>query len=184
MKPSKALIEDMDLVAPLRNDSFSWSKSGNRPVASKINSSLLSKMWTKYLREVKADRLPCIVFCCYKESLIHFCLHCDLASKGGPSYLTCLGWSVVFPGGLMIGCLMDLMVIVLVEEERSFGDVQPILSFGCLWKERNRRMFEDKAASFDSFWAFAQHTASWWCTNYTKVFGNYSLLMNFNLIWN
>ena len=49
-----------------------------------------------------------------------------------------------------------------------------------LWNERNSRPFEDKCASFNSFWMVVQHTTSWWCMNYTKFFCNYGLFMNFN----
>ena len=53
------LIEEMDLVdIPFRNGRFSWSRSGVRPTASKIDRFLLSKPWMEFFREVSVERLP------------------------------------------------------------------------------------------------------------------------------
>ena len=61
---------------------------------------------------------------------------------------------------------------------KCFGTSRSLL--WCIWKERNSRIFEDSYNSFDSFWNVLQHTASWWSTNYTKHFCNYSLSTYFN----
>ena len=51
------------------------------------------------------------------------------------------------------------MVAAFVAKEKSCGVV--------LLHLRNERYS----------WVLVQHTASWWCTDYTKLFCNYRLLM-------
>lgn len=53
MNTFNCLIEEMHLVGiPFRNGLFSWSRSGIRPAASKLDKILLSKPWVDCLEKL------------------------------------------------------------------------------------------------------------------------------------
>ena len=115
-----------------------------------------------------------------EETLDHLFLHCPFTRK---AWYTLFG---IFDLELCLPSKIDRWMI----EGLNFRGYSPKgnILWKCatrsllwsIWKERNSRIFDDRFNSFDSFWTVVQHTASWWSTNYTKHFCNYSLSMIFN----
>ena len=64
----------------------------------------------------------------------------------------------------MIECLMGLRVFPSVVKGKFYEDMLPGLSCGAFGK-KGIVEFLKIICFFDSFWAFVQHTISWWCTN-------------------
>ena len=115
-----------------------------------------------------------------KETLDRLFLFCVLLTKA---------WNMLFRIFYTEFCLPNKVDSWMLEglNRRGFSSKGNIL-WRCasrsllrfFWKEKKSRIFKDNYNSFDSFWTVFQHPVSWWSTNYTKHFCNYSLSMIFN----
>lgn len=99
-----------------------------------------------------------ICFLCMKdmESLDHLFLHCDCGDQISSAFLKS---SDISQKRWMTGFYMCLTVMLLVVKERFFG-VEPLGSFSGVFGIKEIVGFWKISFSFDSFWAFVQHSAS------------------------
>lgn len=150
-----ALLEVLNAWTPVDgHDRLNWKLDSSGKFTTK-STYTHDKLQRKFANTMLGPSMCCL---CLKaeESLDHFFLHRDFAKKG---------WNLLFrPFGL--GCCLPNKVDDWLPDGldcNAFGDKGKILwrcatrsLLWCLWKERNSRVFEDKYASFDSFWIVVQ----------------------------